>query len=314
MQKSFFQTCLIFSLLVLFSCTSGEKKTITLNLEKGKTYTLSTKTEQTTTQTIMGFNNEMKMEIDGDIDYTVMDINADSTFSIDSKFGEMKMKMDAAMFKFNSEENSGINKTLHDALGLIKGLSIRMKISKDGKLKSMEGADSLIYKMSQSLANEDSTKTKSVNDVWSKYFSKNSLGGNFEGNFGFFPSKAVGQGDTWESEMENATVFPIKIKSKYKLKELTADYAIIKGESKITTSDNPTLEVSGIKMKYQMKGDQENTTKIDLKTGWIIEAEITAHISGEVSMDMSQAASKPGMNFSIPMKMESKTTIKGKVK
>ncbi len=310
MKKHSFYYALILFALILTSCSSGEKKNIFLNLEKGKIYKLETKSEQTITQTIMGFNNEMKTEIEADIEYTVADISPDKVYTLSSKFEGMKIKMDAAMMKINSEDSTGLNKIMHDAMAAFKGFSFSMKVTQAGKVKEISGADSLLCYLGQRMMTSDSVKGKDLNETWSKYFNKNSLGANFENIFAYFPHQAVGEGDSWEKAYENSTIFPMKINSKFKLKKLTAEYAVIKSDATIETSSSPVMEMGGMKMKYKIKGEQESTIKVDINTGWIIESETIGKIKGEMAMDMGKLGNKSGMNISIPIKIEMKTSAK----
>ncbi|MEI8204036.1 MAG: DUF6263 family protein [Bacteroidota bacterium] len=312
MKKIFSAYAFILSILFLISCSSGEKKTISLKLEKGKTYSLSTHSEQNMTMTVMGFNQETKTVVDGDMQYAVLDINSDSSYNINCKYIGMKMLMDMGMMKINSEDSNGTSKPMHDAMKLLKGFGFSMKVSPAGKVKELQGLDSLIEYLVKSASSNDTVKTASLKETWSKYFSPSKFAGSFEDMFMFIPNKAVAVGDSWEKTSENTLVFPMKMINKFKVKELTADYILLKSTTTIETGSNPTMEVSGAKMKFEMKGKQEGTVKLDVKTGWIIESEANMDISGEMQMDMSSISKKPGMDFKLPFKMEMKTTNKGK--
>ena len=94
--------------------------------------------------------------------------------------------------------------------------------------------------------------------------------------------------------------------TEYELLDFTSEYALIKGNAIIEPLDS---EAEGMMpMKFDFSGSQIAEIKVDINTGWIIEAKTTQEIEGEIEMNMG--GSKQGNEeVKISMKMVQETLV-----
>lgn len=118
-----------------------------------------------------------------------------------------------------------------------------------------------------------------------------SLKSNMELMTAIYPSDPVKVGDKWhlETDTESAVAMLVHVATEYELAELTADYALIKGTGVVSTSNrensNPIMAM--MPFMFEFEGAIVSELKVDLKTGWIIEANINQEIQGETAMPES---------------------------
>lgn len=129
-----------------------------------------------------------------------------------------------------------------------------------------------------------------------------------------YPSKPVKKGDKWtvNTNLEDGiSGVDMEVSTEYELIDLTQGYALINGYATIETNDNiKNNEMTAMQMKFDLSGTKTSEIKVDINTGWIIEAKITQKIEGEIEMKMDNDQIK-GMygGMKISMKMLQETLI-----
>src|ERR1035438_768214 len=97
------------------------------------------------------------------------------------------------------------------------------------------------------------------------------------------------------------------MKNKYQLKEIKAGKAMLEVTSEIISDkDAKGMEVMGMKMSYDLKGNQKGTSELDTASGLVTKATLDQKIKGNVKIGAS-ALMKEGMEW--PMDIQSTTTI-----
>lgn len=133
------------------------------------------------------------------------------------------------------------------------------------------------------------------------------LKGNIEMATAIYPDKPVNKGDNWTIHTNLESGMSAKVSTLYEYADLTADYALIKGNSTIETEDKDAyIEANGMPMKYDLKGSMQSEIKVDRKTGWIIETKINQQIKGDAYIKENPQMPN-GMK--IPMTMIHETVI-----
>jgi hypothetical protein len=125
-----------------------------------------------------------------------------------------------------------------------------------------------------------------------------------------FPDKPVSRGDKWTRTWSLQSLVKLQVITECELVDLTADYALIRGNSTLQTPANAAAsEMMGIAVKYNIKGTMVSEIRIDLKSGWIIDGRIKQEFAGEASV-----GANPDMpdGMSLPVKGTNEITITDK--
>jgi hypothetical protein len=101
----------------------------------------------------------------------------------------------------------------------------------------------------------------------------------------FYPDKPVSVGETWASDLNQTSGFPMRVISDYTLKSRDKGIAVIDVSSKIesdTASNTMTLGL--LTMAYEISGGQAGTIRVDEITGLPVNSELERHFAGTVSI------------------------------
>jgi hypothetical protein len=140
-------------------------------------------------------------------------------------------------------------------------------------------------------------------------FGEKSFKGSLEMGSHIFPGTRVSKGDTWIINTKVESGFIGHVETTYQLKEINDSFCILSGVSKITSSENDSMVMSGMTMKFNMTGTSTSDIKIYKKSGWIKEATINRNSSGEIRI-LGNPNIPGGMKMQMTSKNETKITDK----
>lgn len=299
-------TFAIVLIAISISC-SKSKIEIRLNLQEGQRFMMLYHTDMKMTQKFMGMPIEMDMKMDMDLEFENTGQDNDSNYLMTVTYQAIKyqMKAQGQLISF-STENSSADTLMDKVFSNIKGKSFDMKINKSGKIIEISKLDSLSAYLFGNMS--DSSRMKEFSELFNKNFGEESIRNNFGIFFGFYPENPVSVGDKWMNTTAVKSFFALTIENNYQLTSDKNDLYEINIQSNMKTdAKDEQVEIKGMQMKFNMKGTQTGSIKIDQKTAWISDSEIKQKITGDAII------SKPGLtgggNFAIPYTMESTTKI-----
>ena len=142
-----------------------------------------------------------------------------------------------------------------------------------------------------------------------QYIGKDALKGSMEMMTRCFPDKAVSVGDSWTNKSELTSIMSADIIMNWKLTESKGGVSSMEGSGRLKSKEiNPFTKMNGYPMKFDILGDQQIQSKVDEKTGWVIESTTSSEINGKAIVD---ASAQGGGTMEIPMKIISKTVVTG---
>lgn len=295
--------------IFLTSC-NNEKIDLSLNLEKGKQYRQLSSSKVTMVQEFGSQKVDVVMTVEGSMLYEVIDILQDD-YIIDVQYESLSLGMNSpfAKMQFDSDIKDE-NDVFSDFLSKMTGNKFNIRMNKKGKIIEVKNIDRLIDSLLVSLPEVSDEEKEQMRQQINNSFGPDAFKGNFEMAIAIFPENLVKKGEKWEIVTNLKSGMSAIITTEYKLTKLTADYVIIKGTSVIKSDDNETfIETNGIPMKFDLNGSMISELKIDRATGWIIEANITQEIKGDV--EVKQSTDMPtGLKMPMDIKSEMKFTDK----
>ncbi len=298
-------------LLASIILTSIQAQSIDLSfkLEKGKEYKHITSTKSTVAQNMMGQDINMTMTVNGATSFIVKD-NTNDNYEMDATYDELSMTIEMPQGKQSySSEVSDVNDQVSSLLRNIKGKTIEVVMSKTGKVKEVRNTKVLEQAIKDSFEQLPEEERAQVKAQVMEAFGDETIKRNMESVSGIYPDKPVKKGDKWIIDTSIDGDVKIKLSTEYELVDFTSEYALIKGNATIEPLDSETASM--IPMNFEFSGSQMSELKIDINTGWIIDAKITQEIEGEVEMNMGENQEIKGMEggMKISMKMVQETVI-----
>lgn len=297
---------------MMLTSVSSQNADLTLKLEKGKEYKQTTSSKMSMTQEIMGQAMNLGAITNGTTCFLVKDINEDG-YIMEAKYEQLSMslKMPQGNMEMNSEDEDSSNPS-SSILKNIMGKTFEITMSKKGEISEVKNFDAIMEAAAQGLDNLPEAQKEQMKAQIMQAYGDEALKSGLEMITAIYPDKPVKKGDKWNMNTNLESVMSMNVSTDYELVELTSDYALIKGNAIIKTSDkDANVETPGlpVTMKYDLAGTLQSEIKVDIKTGWIINAKISQELQGEVNMkDPEMDEQMPG-GMKILMKMSNETFI-----
>jgi hypothetical protein len=185
-----------------------------------------------------------------------------------------------------------------------------VKMSTYGEIIDVVGSDKLMEEAVNAVSGADQSQLATMKESIKQFAGKEALKGSLGMSMRCLPEKPVSVGDTWTNQVELASAMSAMVNNTWKLTGRNAGVSSLEGKSVIKSKENTTAQkVNGIPVKYNLNGEQQILSKIDEKTGWLIESTSNQEISGEMELDLSAQGSG---TQKVPIKIKSKIHSSGK--
>ncbi|MDH5598349.1 MAG: DUF6263 family protein, partial [Cyclobacteriaceae bacterium] len=99
----------------------------------------------------------------------------------------------------------------------------------------------------------------------------------------------------------------LDVNTTYTLKESGKDFYVIAGNSEMVSADYTPTDIT--EPEFDLKGTMTSTIKVDAKTGWVVESNISQVLNGHTYV-MADPNSLEKME--VPISIETKTAITNK--
>ncbi len=271
------------SLLVCICNTGLSQKTrLCLHLTSGNEYTQQINSIASITQYVNGQDISIIMGLDSKITYKVTAVT-NGCYDMDVYYTALKMvmKMQQMSIEFSSEKTEDTD-PLSNVLAKMIGKPFQVKMTSAGKLLDVQNAENIITTIIDNYKDLPEAKKEQIKAQLIEAYGNESFKGNIEMVMAVFPGKnKVNIGDKWNVNTNLKSGFAANVLSEYEFCESGTNYALIKGNSKIVSSNKDAYITSNeIPMRYDINGEMTSDIKIEKDTGWIIEATFKQYITG----------------------------------
>ena len=296
-------------LTITFISCQHEKVDLEFHLEKGKVYKQVYDSKTTVNQNLNGQEINMTITIKGKMSYKVLSVNPND-YDLEVKYNEVSMIIDSPQGKieFSSEKNDK-NDIFSAVLSKLTNGVFNVKMTKKGKILEVKNIDNLFDALFKNFEDIPKYKIKQVKAQLTKAYGAKAFKGNMEMVTAIFPDKPVSIGDKWTIKTNLESGMAASVTTEYSLTDLSAGYAVIKGNAVIKTEDKDAyIQTNGMPMKYDLKGTTTSEMKIDRNTGWLIKANTTQEIKGNAYI---KGNSQLPEGMKIPMTMKTEGSYRG---
>ena len=293
---------LIASIFVLFAA-NAQSTELRLNLKKGREYRQSSEASMTIAQDLNGENMNIFMVIKGRMVFKVTAVH-EKEYEMDVKYEQLSLSMQMAQggVEFSSDqpdENDVFSRILAEMIGK----SFQVTMTRTGKIKEVKKIDELFESIFKSFKELSAAEVKQFKAQLMKSYGEKSFRGSMEMVSAIYPDKPVSLGESWIVKTKLESGMMADVKTKYTFTANESDHHLIRGVSEIETLDKDSyIEVDGMPVRYDLKGEMHSEIKVNKSTGWIVDAKVVQHIYGSASLKDSPQI--PG-GMDIPMTIDS---------
>ncbi len=294
--------------LAALAFAPAKKQSFQFKLEKGKSYTQSTTMKSVTKQTMQGQTMESENTIVGAMTFSLKEEGKDgNVYDIAYESLGMETAMMGQKQSFSSDTAAlPMVDPMSRVFAHLTGQAFTAKIALDGTVSNVQGMDKILEKAA---ANAGSGAEMIVGQL-SENFGNESLGASIEMLTAILPTEPVDIGDTWKNTTPGTSNMPVLIHNTYTFTSLDGGIATFTVSSEVEVDpENSSMEMQGMNAQYFLEGSRTGTMKVEMKTGWLTEAELTDDIFGSITI--SPNAQLP-QGMTIPIEIKNVTTVNGK--
>lgn len=281
-----------------------------LKLQKGDKYEMEMTADQKISQELKGQKQNMNQKISFVYSYNVLDKDNQGNMTTKITYSSIFQEIDAGMGKvqFDSKNPPKVENPQTQVLNSLVNKSFTVKQSPTGKVLEMKGIEEILKSMLDKLDIKNEEQKKMVYTSLSEQFGTRKLSDMYEKTMNFYDETPKKVGDKWTKEYPIDAGFGIVISTNYTLKEIKGNVVNLELDSKISTDlKSKPGSMSGVMMKYNLKGTQNGTMEVDASTGMIIKANVYQKLGGTVSTEKSETMKEA---ISIPMSIETVNIVK----
>jgi uncharacterized protein DUF6263 len=277
-------------LLVLSANYTFGQYTLTLNLEKGNTYSLTVNSTNHFNGEMDGKKMTMIAAMTGTMKFKVMKVSA-MDYELDASYDTLHVTMKSPMGNMEfSSGNSTDESNTAGSLNMMSSRHFNITILKNGAISKIDSPDtSGFMNMMKNFPMAQGMKQMMMMGPMKKAFSRESMKENMEKLTAIFPNKKVALNETWGSVIKPDSASDNTVKTSYQLISYQSGIATIKGHTESKASSNQK-QSSGFgfmmfPVVYDLQGESESTIQVSTATGWVKEATIKNELKGNVKMN-----------------------------
>jgi hypothetical protein len=212
---------------------------------------------------------------------------------IDMKNAEEETEMDAS--------NAGTSvDPVEKMLGTLTSSAITATVTPAGQVSSVDGFKEITDKMMTGFTGADENSRVLMRQRLEQMIGNGIIKNNMDQLFAVFPDSAIHIGDRWKMYSTQLNELNLKTHVWLTLVKIEDGLATIHAEGEIS-NDSATINLLGYKVSARLKGTEEGEYQMDIQTGMMIGADLSAKVDGSIGI----------MGQEVPLAMETKVRIDG---
>lgn len=287
---------------------TGQKISLKLKLTAGAKQNLFTSTEEKIDQELLGMKQTIDQVIGFGWTQEVQSVDDQGNATVRQTYTSSRMKSAGAGQNVDFDSAKGGNAAPEAApYATIVGLSFTFKISPQGKVLSVSGADQIVETLIKAVNAQEPLKTIIIQQVRLQ-FSEAALKEQIEAVYAIYPDRPVDNGDTWKRTTTMTSAFNATTENSFTLLEHVGGKATVAFKGTIDTKDSKPIEMNLVKVTPQLTGTQTGIIVIDEATGLPSQSHAKMEMKGAMVAD---ALGLPAPQ-TIPMTISGTTTTEAK--
>lgn len=256
------------------------------------------------TQTTIEYNDK-KTESGNNIQVgLVYESTADSTGEhlLKITYDELHLLLKKPEGEQEYDANAASYDPVEKLLGIIKGSSLYVSLSKNGDVVNIKGSKEIADKVIASMQAFDSQVQKTLQEQVTQLVGEAFIKNNLEQGFKLFPDSAIKIGASWTRKEINSNGINYTASTKYTLESLEDQIAEVEVESEIGTGEGVANNIMGLSVMTNLKGDQTGSITMNTATGIILSNVSAVSMNGTIQV----------MGKEVPITIKMKKEVKSK--
>jgi hypothetical protein len=303
------------TLFLLFIGISGyaQQVKLRLNLQQDSTYYLTTNADMDIDQLLNGVHQKVKTTISGQMAHKVVAIR-DTVYELATSYKSLGMHVDVAGKLIDFSTGKDREDVVSKIMNTILDKPFIMTISNRGNVLAVKNTDTLFNSMFANFPQATIAQKAQLMTQMQQSFGEKSIKSNLQDAFVIFSKNPVGVGGTWVTNtILEAGAVAAKTKATYTLDNITDDSYLVHGAATVVPDKTkiPAYKISnGIPMRMlEMAGTSTTKLKIDKKTGWISETNVSKNL--KCTIQIKDTPKIPG-GLTYPMTIAAVLKMTGK--
>jgi len=271
-MKTFFKILL----LIALGPVCWAQTVLGYSLKKDEIFTIKQDAQQIITQTMDGAAHEITNNINGILEFKVINENEDN-YQIAMRFKDLNLKMTSSIQGelMNIQAKEVVEGNLQSKIfNSLLDIPVEMTLAKTGDIVNISGGDSLIIKMAEASGIEDEFQMNMMKKGLEKEFGSEALSSSYKQMTFISPENEVNIGDSWENEYTGK----LNAKNTWTLDGLEEDSASITGIADVMMN----VEDDATNMK--LNGTQQTTITTDRSSGFVRFMTVEGEAKGMATM------------------------------
>lgn len=301
---------LLFTLLLLAVSCKSDRKEYQLKLNKGKVYLQDAMYSTRVSYAEQGYYSSILTSTLEELSFKVLE-EYETYYDMEVRYHNLKMRVlrDTTVHEFSSSKTDNPDDIYSSIMSKMVNKPFYIKLSKKGKVMEIKKIDGLFQNMFDEFPYLLQEEKTAITFEIKQSFGEAALIRNIELGTYIYPDKPVQQGDKWKNKIRLKSVIDTEIDTEYQLDKVFPAHLELSGTSSLSAKNEKSdVELQGMSVKYDMEGSLTSKLKVDLKTGWTVEAKIKQDIQGTAHI-------KPNDIFpsgaAIPIKIKMEAIISG---
>lgn len=289
MKKALFLITL--TLVISFSALAGNK--YQLKLKVGDSFVLTSNVEQKITQSMMGMEMVMDLNVHIEMDLVVTELS-ESEILFTQVYKSLMVTMKSPMQGMDiSMDSNGSSSQYNDAMRSLLGKEISVRVDLEGNVIAMDGMDQL-------MSDIEGIQLSGADLV--QFFDEKGLKKNYKAIFPVAYGKDYEKGATWELESITEDNMTVRLNTDYTASNVSKKKFEFTSES--TSSMSGEQEQQGMEMSVNMEGSFSGEGEMNTKTGLLKMYSQTGAMTGSTVIEANE---QMPTEMEIPMTIEMTT-------
>ncbi len=306
MKKSLILLCIFFIYFTSFS----QRINLSLNLDKGSNYKLSSTINSTINQEVNGQIMKIEMKTEGLINFHVDSILENQyCMSVQYDMLAMETTVRGQTMRYSSE-NENVTDMMSKLLSSLTKETFNCQINKNGSISQITGLEEMWGNIIDSLPGISGMDKEKLGQQLNKTYGKEAFKSSIGQSTYIFPDYSINIGERWWIESQiGAGIIPAKMECDYVLAENAEEYYKIFGSAYIQTDKEQSSPMNGMETQYDLRGEYNSEIIVNKESGWIIASQNEFFLQGEIFI-LPNNQLPNGMK--VPFRMNSVSNITSK--
>ena len=289
-----------------------DQLTLRLRLEKGRTYGIKVASVQKVAQSVMGLDQVVTQTVGLGYRLAVTEVDPAGVMTGQCTYDSCFFKQEGPLGAVEYDSASPPELVPEAARGFaaLVGLGFTIRLDPTGRTVGIAGLDAMIARMLERMGLSEGTDRDQAAQTLKNQYGDEAMKRSLGSMFWQYPERPLSVGESWTNETRVSVGFPMTVVGTYTLTGRKNGQATLAVHATVAPNrEAPPQELQGMKLRYELAGEQDGTVEIDEATGLTVRTAVRTKLAGQVTAIMG-----PGKEdvMTFPIAVEGETKIESR--